>query len=174
MEVKAVGVRETLRALKRVQPDLEAELRKNINEQVRELVKTARGFIPTDEIMRGWKPNTWGHRGWDPVKAKRGIKRENPTKRVSSRGFATAVAVSNLSAPGMIYELAGSKSRGNSPQGTQFIANIESHPGSLRTPLRRVVVRAGVEKGEETRQAVEDALQTAQRVTQRRLDTGRG
>jgi len=174
MEVKATGVRETLRALKRVQPDLEAELRKNINTAVRELVKTARGFIPSESPMSGWTEDSWGQRGWSTSAARRGIKRENPSRRVSNRGFITAIAVSNMSAAGMIYELAGSKSRGRTPQGRQFIENIETAPDSLRAPLRRVVVRAGVEKGEETRQAVEDALQTAQRVTQRRLDAPHG
>lgn len=169
--VKVTGVRQTLRALKKLQPDLEKEVRKSINESVREVVLTARGFIP-DQPMTGWTAESWGHRGWDKRTAIMGIKRQNPSRRVNGRGYFYAIDVANLSAPSMIYELAGTKSDGRSPQGRQFINNIER--SGLRRPLRRVVVRAGIEKGEKAKESILAALAKAQQVTQRRLDAVRG
>lgn len=169
--VKVTGVRQTLRALKQAQPDLEKQVRKSINDSVREVVLAARGFIP-DQPMTGWTADSWGHRGWDQRTAKMGIKRQNPSRRIRTGGYFYAIDVANLSAPGMIYELAGSKSDGNSPQGRQFIANIERT--GLRRPLRRVVVRAGIEKGEKAKESILAALAKAQAVTQQRLDSVRG
>lgn len=169
--VKVTGVRQTLRALKQVQPDLEKEVRKSINKSVREVVTTARGFMP-DQPMTGWTADSWGQRGWDQRKAQMGIRRLNPSRRVSGKGYFYAIDVANTSAPGVIYELAGSKSDGYSPQGRQFISNIERT--GLRRPLRRAVVRAGIEKGEQAKQSIMDALTHAQQVTQRRLDAIRG
>lgn len=169
--VKVTGVRQTLRALKAVAPDLEKEVRKSINESVRDVVVTARGFIP-DQPMTGWTAESWGHRGWDKRTAQMGIRRMNPSRRGKNGGYFYSIDVANLSAPGMIYELAGSKSNGNSPQGRQFISNIER--SGLHRPLRRVVVRAGIEKGEKAKESILAALDNAQKITQARLDAIRG
>lgn len=165
--VKVVGIRETLRALKHLEPDLEKQLRRSINKSVREVVQTARGFVPQEAPMSGWRPDSWGNRGWSTQTVTSGIKRTNPYGRTTSGGFWRAVAVANTSAPGMIYELAGSKSDGYSKQGAQFITNIEQT--GLRRPLRRLVIRAGIEKGPEAKASIEQALAVAQFVTQRRF-----
>ena len=173
MANKVLGLRGTLRALKQIEPDLEKQLRSSINKSAADVVKTARGYVAGEDLMRGWSPDGW-RGGWNPAEVRRGIKRENLSTRHPRGGFVQTIAVSNLTAAGMIYELAGSKSKGRTPQGAQFIRNIAKYPGSLKTPLRRLVVRAGVEKGPEAKRAVEDAMKTAQRVTQRRLDNVRG
>lgn len=169
--VKVTGVRQTLRALKLAAPDLEKEARRSINDSVREVVVTARGFIP-DQPMSGWTKDSWGHRGWDKRTAQMGIRRMNPSRRAKNGGYLYSIDVANVSAPGMIYELAGSKSNGQTSQGQQFITNIERT--GLRRPLRRVVVRAGIEKGEKAKLSILAALDKAQRVTQARLDAIRG
>lgn len=169
--IKVKGVRQTLRALKSVAPDLEKQVRKSINESVREVVNTARGFIP-DQPMTGWTADSWGHRGWDTRTAKMGIKRMNPSRRGKNGGYFYSIDVANTSAAGMIYELAGTKSDGYSPQGQQFIRNIER--SGLHRPLRRVVVRAGIEKGEKAKESILAALDKAQAITQARLDSIRG
>ena len=174
MALKVTGIRETLRDLKKMDADLEKELRKRINQEVRNLVVLARGYVPAESPMSGWTAENWGTRGWNSASVRRGIKRENPSKRVYGGGWQYGIAVSNLTAAGAVYELAGSKTDGRSPQGEQFIRNIANTPGGLRTPLRRLVVRAGVERGEQTRQAIEQAVEDAARVTQRRLDSRRG
>lgn len=172
MQVKVTGVRETLRALKKVAPDLEKETRKAINKAVRDVVGAARGFVPASAPMSGWTPGSWGGRGWETAQVTRGIKRSNPSRRARGGGWIYGIDVINQSAAGMIYEVAGSKSDGRTRSGQQFITNIER--SGLRRPLRRLVVRAGVEKGDEAKRDINRALEDAQRTSQRRLDQVNG
>jgi hypothetical protein len=65
----------------------------------------------------------------------------------------------------MIYELAGTKSNGRDERGQRFIRQIAST--GLRTPLRRLIVRAGVEEGPKARKAIVDALVRLEKATNR-------
>lgn len=162
------GVQQTLRALKLIDRDLEKQIRKAINTAVGRIRTVARGFIPSESPMSGWTENSWGHRGWNTTAARAGIQRKNDSYRVGTGGWVRSVDIANLTAPGMIYELAGSKSSGIG-SGKQFIKNIAGEPGSLRTPLRRVVVRAGIGEGPRTKNNIEQAVAVAEAVTQNRI-----
>lgn len=167
------GVQQTLRALKQIEPDLERFIRKAINTAIGKIRTLARGYIPAESPMSGWTPNSWGHRGWDTASARAGIQRKNDSFRDGIHGWVRSVDIANMSAPGMIYELAGSKSSGRG-SGRQFIRNIAEEPGSLRTPLRRIVVRAGIEQGPATRESIQKSANAAAALTQQKIPVIRG
>lgn len=161
------SLRATLRALKLASADIEKQVRKSINEAVAQIRTTARGYIPQESPMSGWTPGSWGHRGWSTSEARAGIQRKNDSYKTDQGSWVRSIEIANTSAAGMIFELAGSKSDGHSRAGRQFITNIERH--GLRRPLRRALVRAGVEELPRTRKRIEEAVAVAETVIQQRI-----
>lgn len=172
MAVKVVGYRAAMRALRDMPEDLRKATRLEINRAANEAVKLARGYAPDDPGMRGWdKANyssgsRWYDRAWSGPEVRRGIRvYRGRDDRNSYRGWVNAIGIENRSAAGMIYELAGSKSNGRDERGRRFIDNIAST--GLRKPLRRVVVRAGVEIGPKVTRRILAALKAVERRTNR-------
>lgn len=146
---------------------MEKEIRKEINEAAGSVRDLARRYIPSESPMSGWQAPNWGNRGFDSAAMKKGIKVVRRGDRTKPGSFRREIRVVNKSTPGVIYELAGSKSNGITPQGRVFIRNIAE--SGLRQPLRRVVVRAGVEKGQEARQRVFNAVVKAEGILRRKM-----
>lgn len=168
--VRIDGLDRTLRALKATDPLMEKEIRKEINQAAGSIRDLARRYVPAESPMSGWTADNWGARGYDAAAIRKGItvKRRGSRKRRNS--FQHEIRIVNSSAAGVIYELAGSKSNGYSPQGRQFIQNISN--SGLRAPLRRLVVRAGVEKGEEARRRIFNATVKAEYMVKRMMRRG--
>lgn len=167
MTVRIDGLDRTLRALKQLDPVMEKEIRKEINAAAGSIRELARRYIPAESPMSGWQAPNWGARGFDSATMKKGIKVVRRGDRKKPGSYRREIRVVNSSAPGVIYELAGTKSNGITPQGRVFVRNIAE--SGLRQPLRRVVVRAGVEKGKEARQRVFDAVVKAEGIVQRMM-----
>lgn len=171
-DVKVTGLSQTLSALRAIEPEMTKGFRKELNESVAIIRTTARGFVPTGTPMSGWEQNLqskgrWKDRAYDLATMKRGIQSRRDFDRRNPKGTAIGYSVENKSAPGMIYELAGTKSSGEGA-GVKFIENIAAT--GLRTPLRRLVVQAGIEKGDEVRIRMNRTITKAEQLIQRRLN----
>lgn len=170
--VKVLGLRETLTILKSMDAEYAKVFAKEVNKAVGTVRTTARGYVPAESPMSGWAANadqsgSWAAKAWDSANVKRRIVATQPRRRNNSGGFTYERAVENKSAPGMIYELAGSKSYGNDRRGARFIFNIAET--GLRIPLRRLVVRAGIEAGPAARESIAKAIDAANERIEGRL-----
>jgi hypothetical protein len=113
MPTEVKGVIELQKALKKFSPDLAKETRKELANLLAPIVKTARGFIPSEAPISGWgttSPNgTWANRGWSTAAAKRGIGYKTTPSKPNKSGFRSLARIVNASAAGAIYETAGRK-----------------------------------------------------------------
>lgn len=161
------GYRELLKHLDDIEPGLKKATMKEINAAARVATKAARGFIPAESPLSGWdkanysQGSRWFERSFDRSVIVRGIQTKRGHSKKDRRGYVNEVGVTNKSAAGMIYELAGSKSAGYSRAGQRFVQAISD--SGLHMPLRRVVVRAVVEEGPAVAARIKDALKAVER-----------
>jgi hypothetical protein len=131
-----------LATMKKIEPELQKQFRKELRKQVKPVEKLAESFVPSQPFP-GWRetkpyyPTNWGwaydteHRGrtygktnksrwqWSQAEVRAGIQvtsAKTKVQRIKGTTFAvTALALVNKSVPGIIYELAGfgtARSRG--------------------------------------------------------------
>jgi len=153
---------ELLEKMKKVDPDLQKEFRRELSKSVKPVAKLAQSFVPHSPFP-GWRdvepnyPPQWGwandqvHRGrtigqdkrsrwkWSQTEVRRGIRvssAKTKVQRVKGTTFSvTALAVLNKSVPGIIYELAGfgtSKSRSKTRRISRNLNASESFIGKLQ------------------------------------------
>jgi nucleoid DNA-binding protein len=152
---------ELMATMKRVEPDLQKEFRRELTKAVKPVAKLAQSFVP-HEPFPGWRdvepsyPPAWGwandttHRGrtygeskrsrwkWSQTEVIRGIRVSTAKTKVQRiKGITygvTALAIINKSVPGIIYELAGfgtSRSRGRTRRTSRNPNASESFIGKL-------------------------------------------
>ena len=104
------------KALKQFEPDLAKETTKEISSFLKPVVKTARGYLPSnEEAPSGWlkRPNQggrWAGRSYDATEVRRGISFRSTPSKPNRNGFRSLATIFNKSAAGAIYETAGRKS----------------------------------------------------------------
>lgn len=133
MPVEVVGLKEALKAMRSIQPNLEKELKKELKGLLKPVVNTARSYVPmtitglsnwTDENKYGKitaKSSVFrtGHFPlFNPSEAKRGITSEIFPSKPNRSGFISLVRVVNKSRSGAIFETAGRKNPNGQPWGT--------------------------------------------------------
>ena len=128
------GVDEVLKALKAVDPELRKELPKEIKAYLNPIVDEMRSTIPGDRPLSGWKET--GRIGWRSSTVRSSIRskfRASRKRGAKSREFSLA-SISQSSPAGAIFDMAGRKSSGNTPQGRAMIAALNTrHGGASRT-----------------------------------------
>lgn len=116
MPVEVKGALETRKVLKDYAPDLAKESQKEMAEALKPIVKTARGFLPSNaDAPSGWLPREnangrWANRAYDVAKVRRGVTYQTTPTKANRKGFRALAAIWNKSAAGAIYETAGRKS----------------------------------------------------------------
>jgi hypothetical protein len=116
MPVKLQGAKALIKALRAVEPTLAKETTKEIASFLRPVVRQARGYMPTNELVpSGWlqRPNAkgrWATRFYDAGTARRGITFKSTPSKPNRRGFSALASIFNKSSAGAIYETAGRKS----------------------------------------------------------------
>jgi hypothetical protein len=154
---------ELLEKMKKVDPELQKEFRRELSKSVKPVAKQAQDFVP-HEPFPGWRdvepsyPPAWGwandqvHRGrtygeskrsrwkWSQTEVIRGIRvstAKSKVQRIKGVTYGvTAIAVINKSVPGIIYELAGfgkSKSKGRTRRTSRNPNASESFIGRLQS-----------------------------------------
>jgi len=165
------GLKETLKALGDFDKDAVKAFNKVINRELSSVKKEAQGYVEAKPPLSGWatqparNPRSRGGAGWpawDQSIIKSGISTSKAEGKVRKDYTTSAGAIKNKSAQGVIYELAGRRTRGN---GT-FIKNLEGNVGDASRLIWKAVdkSRYKVEKN------ISDALDQAKRTLQQNLD----
>jgi hypothetical protein len=165
------GLKETLKALGDFDKDAVKAFNKVINRELSSVKKEAQGYVEAKPPLSGWatqparNPRSRGGAGWpawDQSIIKSGISTSKAEGKVRKDYTTSAGAIKNKSAPGVIYELAGRRTRGN---GT-FIKNLEGQVGTASRLVWKAVdnSRGKVEKN------IYDALEKAKATLQRNLE----
>ena len=109
MPAEVKGALELRKAIKKFSPDLAKETRKELANLLAPIVKTARGFIPSQAPLSGWGKATgsWENRVFNTSNIKSGIGYSASPSKPNKRGFRSLATIFNKSAAGAIYETAG-------------------------------------------------------------------
>ena len=143
MPVEVKGVIALRKALNAYAPDLAKELTKEMTASLKVIQKTARGFVPNKAPggLYNWEFdanrkitakssmfNTFNTTGrvrffplYNATEIKRGIVYRTGYGKPNRQGFRSLFRVKNMSAAGAIYETAGRKTPGLTPQGARFV-----------------------------------------------------
>jgi gas vesicle protein len=165
------GLKETLKALGDFDKDAVKAFSKVINKELSSVKKEAQGYVEAKPPLSGWatqparNPRSRGGAGWpawDQSIIKSGISTSKAEGKVRKDYTTSAGAIKNKSAQGVIYELAGRRTRGN---GT-FIKNLEGNVGDAS----RLVWKAVDNNRDKVQKNISDALQEAKRTLQQNLD----
>jgi len=170
------GMKETLEALKEFDKDAVRSFSRVINSELLRAESLAKGFIPKDPPMRGWRTvpaknprkTTRGGAGWpawDSQKARDGIKKTRRTGKVRDDYTVSAGALIQEDASGAIFEVAGRRSGSTN----QFTHNLNG--GVLAS---RAIWRAVDKIGPEIRVRIAAALEDAKRELQANLNKRKG
>jgi hypothetical protein len=188
MPTEAKGVIELKKALRQYAPDLAKELNYELSRVLKPVVEQARGYVPNDAPMRGWKPAIMSHGGkfpkYDASEIRRNIVYKSTPSMPNRAGFTNAIRIQNKSSVGAIYETAGRKngqgqdwvgssaggaskgvSRSVNPYaGNQFISNLGNLYGSSRKGdsrmMGRLIFRAWANTQGKAQASVFKALET--------------
>ena len=165
------GLKETLKALGDFDKDAVKEFTKVINKELSSVKKEAQGFVESAPPLSGWatqparNPRSRGGAGWpawDQSAIKQGISTSKAEGKVRKDYTTSAGAIKNKSAAGVIYELAGRKTRGN---GT-FIKNLEGQVGTAS----RLIWKAVDKNKTKVEQNIYNALEKAKATLQKNLE----
>lgn len=118
MPTEVKGALELRKAIKNFSPELAKETRKELASLLAPIVKTARGFIPSQAPISGWGKASSNGRfpEWSSAEAKRGIGYKTSPSKPNKSGFRSIARIVNASAAGAIYETAGRKNPQGRPQ----------------------------------------------------------
>jgi hypothetical protein len=134
--------------------------------------------------MSGWTPEKQGHGLWaakayDAETIKAGIRKTRAGRsRMTTQGIVSTFAIQDRTAAGVIFESAGTKSkgeRGNSSNphrgsrsaGSIFIRNIEERSG-IKRPMHRMIVLALIQDRPKIVKAIKEAIDEAVTAVNRR------
>lgn len=164
MATELTNALDVRRALLNYAPDLQKELTKEWSYILKPVVAQARGYVPAEAPMRGWRARSFSE-GKFPVynagRIRSGITYQTTPSKPTRSGFVNLVRIKNKSAAGAIYETAGRKngqgqtwvgpkaggaskgvSRSVNPYaGNQFISNLGQLYGS-KFNTGRLIYRA--------------------------------
>jgi hypothetical protein len=182
MPTEVVGAVALRKALNQYAPDLAKELTRELGAILKPIVNDARGFVPAESPMRGWKARASSSGNsfpkYNAAEIRRGIIYKTTPSKPNARGFTNTIRIQNKSAVGAIYETAGRKngqgqdwvgpsaggaskgvSRSVNPYaGNQFISNLGQLYGSKKN-TGRLIFRAWAKTQGKANAAVFRALE---------------
>ena len=198
MPVEVTGALELRKALQMYAPSLAKESQKGISEALKPIVRTARGFLPSnDNVPSGWlkregAQGKWATRFYDQAVASRGVTFSASPTKANKSGFRSLATIYNKSAAGAIYETAGRKTGGqqgnsaNPEAGQKFIEELNK-TGQLRNAdsgkrvgrhsrkqIGRVIFRAWAEDQGKANAAVIKAIENTNEMVKKLVDSGGG
>lgn len=125
MPVAVKGAVALRKALRDYTPDLAKQLPKEMALALKPVIKTARGYAPSDsQILSGWKPRPMGEGRFPTYNAsmvKAGIGYKTTPSKPNRRGFRSLARLFNKTAAGAIYETAGRKN-----SDSRFVQNLNN------------------------------------------------
>lgn len=166
MPVEVKGGIALRKALRQFTPDLAKILPKEMAIALKPVVKTARGYAPSQsQILSGWQPKgslTAKFPTYDAKAVKAGIGYKTTPSKPNRRGFRSLARLFNKTAAGAIYETAGRKT----PDST-FVKNLNNkYASSMKGNGKmrgRVLFRAYEEDQGKAQDGVLKAIEKAKR-----------
>lgn len=118
------GLADTLKVLRRVDPELRKSTIRQMKLSAKPLVVEAKSLFPATSPLSGW--GNW-RGGYDGGTVRKGVKVafKGNVKRGSQSNVIPLLTLRQVSAAGAIFDIAGRKSSGNSPSGRAFIARLD-------------------------------------------------
>lgn len=194
MATELVNALEVRRALRNYAPDLQKELTKEWATVLKPVVAQARGYVPVEAPMRGWRSRSFSEAKfptYDAGTIRKGIVYQTTPSKPTRSGYVNLIRIKNKSAVGAIYETAGRKngqgqdwvgpraggaskgvSRSNNPYaGNQFISNLGQLYGSKKN-VGRLIYRAWANSQGRAEGATMKAIDKA--LTQFRAEAAKG
>ena len=177
MGFELIGLEQTLASLKEFDKQANLEFRRVINSELDRIKAEALMLVP-ELPLRNWNTQPAKHphkdvRGgagwpaWNPAKVRAGITVTKAEGKAWSSDYTTnAGALKNSDPAGMIFELAGFKSKGDTSSGKAMIDRLEHDYGKGR----RLVFRAVLRNREQAQKKIFDALEVAKAKLQIALD----
>lgn len=171
MPVAIKGAVALRKALREFTPDLAKQLPKEMAIALKPVVKTARGYAPSEsQILSGWKPRSMGEGRFPTYNAsmvKSGIGYKTTPSKPNRRGFRSLARLFNKTAAGAIYETAGRKT-----PDSRFVQNLNNkYASSMKGTGKlegRVLYRAYEEDQGKAQSGVLKAIEKAKtRLNQR-------
>lgn len=168
MAAQVEGVRETLRELGKVDKSLRRAVGKQIRSAAAPLQAGARSKLP-DSPLSNW---TTGRYAYDAGAARSGVIIKLGGGRgpsggggvIGSASVIPLVTMQQKNAGGAVYDMAGRRSSGKSPQGRAFIAGLNRSGQASRS-----MWPAAEEQRPAVEKAVVAAIRDMERVTNERL-----
>jgi hypothetical protein len=122
MPVNVTGVKEIVRAMKNVDPELNKQMQKTIRDAMIPIRDKARGYLPSNsDVLSGWaRINVTPEQKYrafpfyDETIASNGVYFSSGQSKRNSAGFSFTHFVANKSASGAIFETSGRKNPGGS------------------------------------------------------------
>lgn len=132
------GLDEAVAYLKLFDNDTLKAMNKEMYGVMKELVQETRGMVPGTSPMSGWEKTSltgakWGTQlNFATSKVRTGVRSKiGPVRNKALNTRERAYLLINANPAGAIYETAGRKTKGTTPQGKQFIQNIEERSGMV-------------------------------------------
>jgi hypothetical protein len=116
--VELRGNQDLRKAMRKFTPDLEKELRKELANAMRPVVKQARSFVPSTSPLRNWNPRQMSEAAFPHYNAStiiKGISYSTSASKIGKNGFTSMARIVNKSRVGAIYETAGSANPDGQP-----------------------------------------------------------
>jgi len=157
VHTEVVGVKETIKALRRVDPEFRKEFNRAAKAIVAPMVAEAKGLypqLPLSGMARFWSQNGASKFPWDVRKVRAGVKVKTSTRRDKN----SVLYVSQGNPAGAIFEVAGTKT-----PGAPFNASLRARSDRVLWPTfdrHAPQIQAGVallvKKAEKTVQGMVD------------------
>jgi hypothetical protein len=171
MAVAVKGAIALRKSLRQFTPDLAKQLPKEMALALKPVIKTAKGYMPSDsEILSNWRPkeNSQGRfPTYNATLAKRGLGYKTTPSKPNRRGFRSLARLFNKTAAGAIYETAGRKT-----QESVFVNNLNVKSSSVMKGTNkmkgRVLYRAYEEDQGKAQDGVLKAIENAKVMLNKR------
>ena len=121
-KVEVNGLADTLRTLRRVDPELRKTTIKRMKVAAKPMQAEAKKLFPSASPLSGW--GTW-RGGYDGATVKRNVKVSFKGSKARNSDTIPLLTLRQTSAAGVIFDIAGRKSSGNSPSGRAMIARLD-------------------------------------------------
>jgi hypothetical protein len=158
LRAEVLGGREAIRSLSKLPKELRNETRRNIRRAAAPIKAQAQANIPT-VALSNWRNWQGGRLSWDAGAARKGVSLAIGGGRQTDELW-RIVTLSQKSAPGSVFEVAGRKSGGKTPQGKAFIRGLNAKHGRASRALWRAVDSNKALIDSSVRDAVNAAIRT--------------
>lgn len=124
-EIEVVGVKDVIKALRKLDPEFRKEFNRGIKDVVAPTIAAAKGAypaMPLSGMSRAWVQGAAQKFPWDAAKVRQGVKVKVSTRRNSN----SVVYITQANPAGAIFEVAG--------EGNRFGANLRSRNSKVLWP----------------------------------------